>query len=207
MTPITPFFARPAKVEQQRDVRWGPKPIMRSDSEETLIPRSRPGGKGDDFWRRFSMIAKEENQKPSSQKQSVWLRKNMDGTTRLSRWVWIVTVLLLACIGMAIGLGWYASHTHPNTPHSAPKTFGGSANEHGAVAKAPEAVDADGSTSHHVSPTNTVARRYDIPDPVPTFEAFNVVPLPHAPSGLDGVHRAAPNRRHRRHAHLNRTTY
>jgi hypothetical protein len=31
---------------------------MRSESEDHLIPRR--GDKGDDFWRRFSMVAKEE---------------------------------------------------------------------------------------------------------------------------------------------------
>jgi hypothetical protein len=31
---------------------------MRSDSEDHLLPRR--GDKGDNFWRRFSMVAKEE---------------------------------------------------------------------------------------------------------------------------------------------------
>jgi hypothetical protein len=34
---------------------------MRGNSEETLLPSR--GEKGDDFWRRFSMVAKEDTQK------------------------------------------------------------------------------------------------------------------------------------------------
>ena len=55
MTPIQPVFARPEKTA----VKFNTEPIMRGDSEGTLIPRR--GDKGDDFWRRFSMIAKEES--------------------------------------------------------------------------------------------------------------------------------------------------
>lgn len=58
ITPITPVFARPAKnaIKFEATPRT-PKPIMRGNSEETLLPKR--GEKGDDFWRRFSMIAKE----------------------------------------------------------------------------------------------------------------------------------------------------
>jgi hypothetical protein len=66
MTPILPVFARPS-LPSEPDVNWGPEPIMRGNSEEKLIPRR--GEKGDDFWRRFSMVAREESRKPSSQKQ------------------------------------------------------------------------------------------------------------------------------------------
>lgn len=67
MTPIQPIFARPAKGSAPRDVKWGAEPIIRGNSEETLLPKR--GEKGDDFWRRFSMIANEENKKPSTQKK------------------------------------------------------------------------------------------------------------------------------------------
>ena len=67
ISPIRPVFARPAKPSEPRDVKWGPEPIMRGNSEEKLIPRR--GERGDDFWRRFSMVAREENRKPNSQKQ------------------------------------------------------------------------------------------------------------------------------------------
>jgi len=67
MTPILPVFARPARATESRDVKWGPEPIMRGNSEERLLPRR--GEKGDDFWRRFSMVAREESRKPKSQKE------------------------------------------------------------------------------------------------------------------------------------------
>lgn len=54
VTPITPAFARPPKVE--RDVSFS-EPIMRSKTEDT--PLRRRGDKGDDFWRRFSVYAKD----------------------------------------------------------------------------------------------------------------------------------------------------
>lgn len=69
MTPITAAFIRPAKaVGGVVNVSFAPageegkatprKPIMRGNSEETLLPSR--GEKGDDFWRRFSMVVKEE---------------------------------------------------------------------------------------------------------------------------------------------------
>lgn len=64
MTPIMPVFARPS---MSRDVQFADsRPILRSDKEETLLPKR--GERGDDFWRRFSMVAKEENSKPQAQK-------------------------------------------------------------------------------------------------------------------------------------------
>lgn len=69
ITPITPVFARPAKPGGVTFSEPGPrtKPIMRGNNEETLLPRR--GEKGDDFWRRFSMVAKIENTKPPGAKE------------------------------------------------------------------------------------------------------------------------------------------
>lgn len=114
MSPILPVFARPAKPSEPRDVKWGPEPILRGNSEEKLIPRR--GERGDDFWRRFSMVAREESRKPYSQKQrydcsraivttvtnvhialfSAWLRKTQGGANRLSIWVWIVGLIIFS---------------------------------------------------------------------------------------------------------------
>lgn len=61
-TPITPVFARPSfqGSVSDRKVEFAVKEgsILRGNSEETLLPRNTP--KGDEFWRRFSFIAKEE---------------------------------------------------------------------------------------------------------------------------------------------------
>ena len=68
VTPITPAFIRPASkspapvnISFEEGVATPRKPIMRGNSEETLLPSR--GEKGDDFWRRFSMVAKEDSQK------------------------------------------------------------------------------------------------------------------------------------------------
>ena len=62
MTPIAPAFIRPASAAStQRDVKFSPTtPILRSEKEETFLPR-RGQNQGEDFWRRFSMVAKDVN--------------------------------------------------------------------------------------------------------------------------------------------------
>lgn len=63
-TPIVPVFARP---KGESGVKFGEKAdILRGNGEETFLPRGR-GGKADDFWRRFSMVAKEDA-KPDSKR-------------------------------------------------------------------------------------------------------------------------------------------
>lgn len=72
VTPITPAFIRPSKspalhngspvnVKFTEGEAIPRKPIMRGNSEETLLPGR--GEKGDDFWRRFSMVAKEGSER------------------------------------------------------------------------------------------------------------------------------------------------
>ncbi|KAK0188131.1 hypothetical protein F5146DRAFT_1141581 [Armillaria mellea] len=156
MTPITPVFVRPAKGV---DIKFrDEKPIMRGNSEGVTLPKR--GERGDDFWRRFSVIAKDENRKSSSS----WLKKTQNGSTRLSRWVWIVGMLLAICAAAAIGLGIWISHN--SASHQQPVVIGGSADnaatesvtdtDTSAVGKGTASV----ATSLHVSPTNTVARRF-----------------------------------------------
>ena len=55
-TPIAPVFARPS-FQEKRDVKFKEDAILRGNSEETLLARGTQ--KGEDFWRRFSMVAKE----------------------------------------------------------------------------------------------------------------------------------------------------
>lgn len=113
MTPITPVFIRPAKGV---DIKFrDEKPIMRGNSEGVTLPKR--GERGDDFWRRFSVIAKDENRKSSRYASlrclflsihatccSSWLKKTQNGTTRLSRWVWIIG-MLLAIVRPVLGYG------------------------------------------------------------------------------------------------------
>jgi hypothetical protein len=92
LTPIQPAFARPPKAEIKFT---NEKTIMRGNSEDLLLPKR--GDKGDDFWRRFSMVVKEEQSTRYS--RSSWLKKTQNGTSRLSVTVWVIgIILLLVCI-------------------------------------------------------------------------------------------------------------
>ncbi|KAI0789612.1 hypothetical protein C8Q75DRAFT_806779 [Abortiporus biennis] len=216
MTPIMPVFARPSTA-QDRDVKFAATtPILRSDKEETLLPKR--GERGDDFWRRFSIVVKEENSKAPGQKDSPWLRKTTNGTTRMSRWVWIIGIFLLICVAGGIGIGWWIAHNDKS--HDAPTAIGGSANEKAlsSSAAAATSVGTDGhtkSSSPHVSPTNTVARRAFLADVVPT--GVPVVPIPEVPAipiGSPKFEAREFDRAHRQHNHhrrakalQNRTTH
>ncbi|VDC02370.1 unnamed protein product [Peniophora sp. CBMAI 1063] len=169
MTPIQPVFARPEKSPAEPGVQFR-TPILRSDREGNL---ARGGEKGDDFWRRFSMIAKDDTAK----KESRWLRKTAGGTARWSRWVWVIGLTLLACIGLAVGLGVYSHYTNTSTVQSSPKAIGGSEEHDGSdvvtdsSSSTAEAVQgaavgsAAATTSKHVSPTYTVDKRAVVPEP------------------------------------------
>jgi len=170
MTPIKPVFAAPrtrnsVKFESERT-------IMRGNSEDTLIPKRRQNR--DDFWRRFSMVAKVESSKPQSQKESSWLKKTQSGSSRLSRWVWCIGILFLICIGGAIALGVLLSHN--NSGHERPSTIGGSDNQTLVSTATPTpsshaAVGGQGGIatgeSRKVTPTLTVARRTALHHPTP----------------------------------------
>lgn len=172
---------------------------MRGNSEDNLLPRR--GDKGDDFWRRFSMVAKDET---SGGRESSWLAKTRSGTTRLSRLVWIIGMLLMTCVATGIGVGWYFSHKNPSNQQ--PAAIGGSANEKfSSSISAPSSTSVTSvvSSSRHVSPTNTVARRAGYPEPTPTHVAFQLLRLPQAElRSFDNAH-FIPSKRHSRHA--NRT--
>jgi len=174
ITPIIPVFARPSKSPAPpRDVQFASEPIMRGNSEDMLIPKR--GEKGDDFWRRFSMVAHVE--KTQQHKESTWLRKTQNGSTRLSRWVWFVGVCLLICIAGAIVLAWFFTHNKPSNQQ--PISIGGDANEpantsvaagiSGAASSQIKGAVAP-SLSPYVSPTNTVARR--AANPMSTPDTF-----------------------------------
>lgn len=78
MTPITPVFARPQRADSASpDVKFAnEKPPIRGDGEDTLLPRR--GERGDDFWRRFSMVVKEENTKKGPKDRLVHTRFNSE---------------------------------------------------------------------------------------------------------------------------------
>ncbi|KAF7329813.1 hypothetical protein MKEN_00244700 [Mycena kentingensis (nom. inval.)] len=172
VTPITPIFARPqrtATMDSAGSVAFSETKglIMRGDGEETLIPRGR-GEKGDQFWRRFSMVAKDPQEKGPSQ----WLKKNEGGARSHKRWIWIIGVILVVLAAGGIGLGVYMSEQAAD--HYRPDTLGGSAEEGTASAakaaasstkagKGALGVSSSTSVVRVVTPTNTVARREPAP--------------------------------------------
>jgi hypothetical protein len=154
------------------------------------------------------MVAKEET---NGERESSWLRKTQSGTTRMSRWVCIIGAILVICIAGGIGVGWYFTHNNPS--HQQPKVFGGSADEGITSTTSSSALSSSAtpvhgiSSSPHVSPTNTVARRAAFPDPAPTHIPFQMLHSPHAQSGSGpsgGVH-LVPSKRHSRQ--VNRTRH
>ncbi|EED82364.1 predicted protein [Postia placenta Mad-698-R] len=211
MTPIAPAFIRPSSAASNtRDVKFSPtQPILRGEKEETLLPKR---GQGEDFWRRFSIVAHEEA--PGKK------RKTLDGGSRHSRWVWFTGMLLLIIIIAAIAFGVYKSHSDASSSSntSVVTALGGSANEQGAGSSSVGASVIGSSTYLHVSPTNTVQRRQDIDDPVPTapsvLDSIAVpvahVPLPAHDADIDGARAVrALSRSHARHrrSHVNRTSH
>lgn len=158
--PIAPAFARPRPAKQGSGITFEEKSIMRGESEDNLIPRR--GERGDDFWRRFSMVVRTENMKNPVEKESAWLRKTQSGSRRLATWVWVVGIILVLAAAGGIGIGVYVSQK--NTGQSSPKAFGGSANEGASSVSSSLPVVGSGNpstvhSSFHVTPTNTVARR------------------------------------------------
>lgn len=198
MTPILPVFAvgpkgtpspSPGPDGNEKDnggggggVKWDDlptpiprKPIMRSNTEDALLPRR--GEKGDDFWRRFSMIAKVDMaEKSKGGKGSSWLRRTENGKQRLSRWVWVIGMILLCAIGGAIGLGVYFTRDSPD--HQQPTALGGNVGNQTAGTTTSILSFGGGrgggggtpSTSSrlHVSPTHTIEGRAFVMPVVPT---------------------------------------
>jgi hypothetical protein len=157
MTPITPVFARPAKPT---GISFAEKPAV-TRTERAVLPSR--GEKGDDFWKRFSMVAKE----PSATKESNWLKETRSGYSSLSRWVWCIGMILLICGAGAIGIWLYVAHKNANRVVT-PTAVGGSADE-AATYTATSTAIAVGSDPH-VSPTNTVARRnFGGPEPTGVY--------------------------------------
>ncbi|KAG8800248.1 hypothetical protein FRC17_006919 [Serendipita sp. 399] len=150
-TPITPVFARPS-FQSERRVEFAKEAIMRGNSEETLLPRNT--AKGEDFWRRFSFVAKEA----PKQKTSSWLKSTMGNNRSMKRWTWCISIFLLLAIGAGIGFGWYFTH---NKPAALPLAVGGSANESQiTTAIAPTPTQAAGPTSRTlVAPLASDAKR------------------------------------------------
>jgi len=117
------------------------------------------------------MVAREENKKRHSQRLSTWLHETQSGKSRMAGWVWVVGIILFVCAGLGIGLGLYISHKSPSNQD--PTVIGGGDNHSTGLTPSQHVAGAStgigtASSSPHVSPTNTVARRAAFADPLPT---------------------------------------
>ncbi|KAG8877409.1 hypothetical protein FRB98_006702 [Tulasnella sp. 332] len=116
-------------------------PIMRGEKEDYLPLRSggpgvgprapRVGEKhhGDDFWRRFSMVAKMDKAvaNKGGDKQSAWLNSALGNTSALRAWTWCVGLFMLAIVvGGIVAIWWF---TRSNPAHAIPVAIGGGASE------------------------------------------------------------------------------
>ncbi|KAF9553229.1 hypothetical protein CPC08DRAFT_237770 [Agrocybe pediades] len=132
------------------------------------------GGKGDEFWRRFSMVVKERERGRAAGKESSWLHETLSNSSRHTRSISVVAFFLVVLIAAGIGCGVYFTRNAPG--HQQPKVFGGGAGnvatdtvgEGGATGKG--GVGAGTKTVLHVSPTFTIDGR--------GWEEVGVVPTP-----------------------------
>lgn len=151
-TPITPLFAAPPpSVLQQGENKSVSFSVIRGESENVLLERTREKNSGsddshisigsrtglrnksrndgDDFWRRFSMVAHQaESSARNPHKRSSWLAKAEKNAQAYSRWVAIGGILLLCLIGAGIASGIYLNKGKGNG-HADPLAIGGKANE------------------------------------------------------------------------------
>jgi len=121
-TPIIPAFARPRNKAEPSDVKFTSDAILRGEKEETLLARNTP--KGAEFWRRFSVVVKEDQIHPGKRFKSSWLTDHQARSFRLNLCIWITGLALLAGLAGGGVLIWFLT-SHNTT--SAPKTLGGNA--------------------------------------------------------------------------------
>lgn len=149
-TPITPLFAAPPTPSTDEK---GPKvsfaAIIRGEHESALLDRSKKSlegsdqshstvgsglrGKrvdGDDFWRRFSMVAHQQESDTRKVKggESSWLAKTQSRTKSYSRWVALVGIFFLCLIVGGVFCGVWFSRGSGNG-HAAPEAIGGKENQ------------------------------------------------------------------------------
>jgi len=188
---------------------------MRGGSEDALLVRSRPskeagaGGQGDDFWRRFSMVAHQAETKRHSAGNSSWLAKTQAGARRLSIWIWVIGIIVLVAIGVGVTVGVKANQNKP--AHQDPVAIGGGAH-HSMDSSSTSTVG--GLTKHYsITPnvhtatlaaralTQAVVQQTDSSAQPTTGPSVASDPSPSASPALHVVHR---RRRDKHYQHMRR---
>lgn len=245
-TPITPLFAAPPTKpdDEKAGLKVTFTTIMRSEDENVLLERTREKGggsddshssdgsraglrrprrDGDDFWRRFSVVAHQsETDARKRNHVSSWLSKTEGRARSYSRWVAISGIFILALIAGGVAAGIYFNHGQGNG-HAAPVAIGGKEEQSDITSSTTSSARAAGATTrtglnvHTLTTENgsvmaipTPARRGDgfvgathTPGPTPS-------PTPHladlagkleaarAPAPGPHHHQLERNRRHHR---------
>jgi len=189
-TPIAPAFARPRLKTEASDVKFASDAILRGNKEETLLPRNTP--KGAEFWRRFSVVVKEEQRHPGRFFKSSWLTEHQSRSFRLNLCIWMIGLIMVAGIAGGGVLIWFlTSHNAVTTP----KVLGGNAGE----------GNSNATTSFSGSATTTSFALHtvkgDLPPTVtPTIPAGLTLPTTPPPAAVDPVvpqKRSLQKHRHR----------
>lgn len=180
-TPITPAFARPRLRTEASDVKFSPDVILRGNKEETLLSRSTP--KGAEFWRRFSVVVKEEQSHQGRFFKSAWLTDHQSRSFRLNLCVWAVGLCLLGAIAGGGVLIWFLTSHNSVT---VPKALGGNAGA--ALLNATTSITPSTTSSFHF---HTVTGDLP-PTTVPTIPADEAAPT--APPDPAAIQKRASNR-------------
>lgn len=212
-TPITPLFAAPPTTVTIGE-KSGPKVsfIMRGGQEDALLDRSKkssmegsdeshstvgsgprkPRG-GDDFWRRFSMVAHQtESDTKKGARESSWLVQTERRTRAYSRWVALSGIFILCLIAGGIACGIIFSKGQGNG-HAAPVAIGGK-EEESDITSIPASTS---SKSHAASATGYVHQTMTTSNGVVVavqrrefVDSETAPPFPSATPALDAVLKA-----------------
>lgn len=191
-TPITPLFAAPPPNTKSENEKSAPQVTFNPD---VLLERTReksggsddshssdgsranlrkPRNDGDEFWRRFSMVAHQaETDARKRSNVSSWLSKTEAHARSYSRWVALSGILILCLIAGGVAAGIYFNEGKGNG-HAAPVAIGGkeeqSAIESTSAAAANTAAGAAKTTRTGLAPHTL------------TTENGSVMPLPTEPA-------------------------
>lgn len=192
-TPIMPAFARPRLRTETSDVKFSPDVILRGNKEETLLSRNTP--KGAEFWRRFSVVVKEDERHPGRFFKSAWLTDHQARSFKLNLCVWIVGLCLVGAIAGGGVLIWFlTSHNSVTNP----KALDGNAGE--GVANVTSSVVPTTTTAFQIHTVTGDLPPTVLPTIPPDEAAPTAAPVPD-PAAIQkrASKRAAVLQSHRRH--------
>jgi hypothetical protein len=111
---------------------------------------------GDEFWQRFNKMAADDDKKKKQNKgESSFMREQVRGAGRLSKWVWCCSIVIILLIVGGSVAGWYFTR---NEPGAQPSALNGSANENSITDVYGESATATGRGGAAATPSPTATR-------------------------------------------------